>query len=71
MAKELATVTHVSASYVIALNDWGRSYFVFHSAVSPIGRYSFSDLQVGSKVRLTPIDHPKGDRGIEVEIESI
>lgn len=65
-----ATVRLIKDGYVLALDDadYAVHYFIFHNAVQATGRYSFGDLRVGSQVRLLPIDHPKGPRGIEVEI---
>lgn len=64
----VATVTQVSPSFVLALDAWGVTYFVLFNAVQATGAYGFSDLRYGSQVELTPIDHPKGKRGIEVRI---
>jgi len=63
-----ATITSICGGYVYALDDWGTRYFIFHNAVAQMGRWGFVDLRQGSRVELTPIDHPKGARGIEVEI---
>lgn len=66
----LATVTSTHGSYVRAMDDWGATYFVLFNAVQQTGRFGFADLQPGSRVRLTAIEHPKGLRGIEVEVVS-
>ncbi len=66
-----ATITSVEGYHAFAIDDWGTRYFIFHSAVERMGRYSFADLVRGSRVRLTPIQHPKGPRGIEVQVLSI
>ena len=72
-AKTVASVTYVDPAYryVHARDDHGLSYFVFHSAFELMGRWDIADLQVGSQIKLTPIDHPKGLRGVDVEIVSI
>lgn len=68
-----ATITTVrpDRGFAHAIDEWGISYFIFHSAIEMTGSYSFEDLTVGSSVRLRPIDHPKGPRGIEVEIVNV
>jgi len=57
--------------YAKALDAHGVEYFIFHNAVETMGQHDFGDLQIGSHVRLMPIDHPRGRRGIEVEIVEI
>lgn len=63
-----ATVMQSFPSHALALDDWGVTYFILYNAVQTTGQYAFADLRVGSQVRLTRIDHPKGPRGIEVEV---
>jgi len=63
-----ATITDLRESYALALDDWGTTYFIFHTALQQTGQYGFTDLRLGTRVALTPIDHPKGARGIEVEV---
>ena len=62
------TTTHFDRGFVKALDADGIDYFIFHNAVDMMGRHDFADLRMGSRVRLTPIQHPRGWRGIEVEI---
>lgn len=66
-----AVITQLEAGYAFALDDWGTRYFIFHNACQQTGHYGFSDLVRGSIVRLTPIEHPNGPRGIEVEVVEI
>ena len=66
-----ATVTWVGDGYVHVIDDHGQTYFVFHNAVEQTGRWSFDDLWIGSKVILTPIQHPKGWRGLDVKIVEV
>lgn len=69
--RDTATITHIDVFHAFALNEMGVSYFIRSTAISPVGRWGFAHLRVGSTVRLTPIDHPKGPRGIDVEIIEI
>jgi hypothetical protein len=68
-----ATVTYVADQfgYVLATDDVGNKYFCFHNAFERRGRLSFDDLQYGSRVRLRPVQAPRGLRGIEVEILTV
>lgn len=70
-AKRRATITEKHDWHAFAIDDVGFRYFIFHNVVSKLRGLSFYDLCVGSVVRLTPIEHPKGSRGIEVEIEQL
>jgi hypothetical protein len=63
-----ATVTRVYDTYVLAMDAWACEYFILYTAVETMGRWGFPDLRIGSNVKLTPIEHPKGWRGIDVEI---
>ena len=63
-----ATVVDKRDFHLFADDDAGFRYFVYCKAVSELRGLSFYDLVVGSRVKLTPIEHPKGPRGIEVEI---
>lgn len=66
-----ATVVDKHDWHLFADDAAGFRYFIFHNAVSELRGLSFYDLVVGSRIRLTPIAHPKGARGIEVEIISL
>lgn len=66
--RERATVIWVGSGFVFALNDYGTSYLIHPSGVQTTGQFNYHDLVIGSKVELTPIEHPKGPRGIEVKI---
>ena len=71
MAKLTGTVVEVHPFHAFALVEHGDNsyrYFLYSTAFSPIGRWSWADVTEGTTVRFTPIVHPKGDRGIEVEI---
>lgn len=63
--------THVERGYVFAEDANGIRYFIFERGVEIMGTHYFDELQFGSRVKLTPIFHPKGPRGIEVEILSL
>lgn len=67
-----ATVTHTvfDKGYVVATDADGRSYFILYNACETMGQYRFQDLDFGSVVEFTAIDHPKGLRGIGVRILS-
>lgn len=69
--KVTATVVTKADWHLFADDAAGFRYFVFHNAVSTLRGLSFYDLVAGSVIRLTPILHPKGHRGIEVEIVSL
>lgn len=71
MPKITATVVDKADWHLFADDAMGRRYFVFHNAVSELRGLSFYDLVEGSTITLTPIEHPKGLRGIEVEILSL
>lgn len=66
-----ATVTWVGNGFVHAADEHGQTYFIHPTGVETTGRWNFDDLWVGSKVILTPIQHPKGWRGIEVRIVDV
>ena len=69
--KVRATVTKKEDWHLFADDAAGFRYFVFHNAVSELRGLSFYDLVEGSVIDLLPISHPKGARGIEVEIVSL
>jgi len=71
MPKVTATVISKADWHLFADDAAGFRYFVFHNAVSQLRGLSFYDLCAGSVIMLTPIDHPKGKRGIEVEIVAL
>lgn len=66
--KIAATVVSTHGSYVLADDADGTRYFILYNAIERTGAYDFEYLEFGAKVRLTPIAHPKGWRGIDVEI---
>lgn len=55
-------------AFARAIDAHGHEFFIFSNAIEQTGRYRFEDLRTGTTVKLTPIDHPKGLRGIEVQI---
>lgn len=67
--KVRATITDRQPWHCIATDGNGVRYFLNYKSCEATGLYDFEDLQVGSKVKLTPIMAPgKGFRGIEVQI---
>jgi len=54
-----------------AIDANGVDYFIFVNAIELSSYLTMDDLRIGSQVWLTPIMHPKGMRGIEVEIKEI
>ena len=66
------TLTRMDRGYVIAQSPLsGVEYFIFYNAVEYTGEFTFEQLELGSSVRLRPILHPRGPRGIEVEIVNV
>lgn len=64
-----ATILRKGEWHAVAIDEYACEYFIYCKSIEMMGRYSFRDLQIGSRVRLTPIGDGKGGwRGIEVEI---
>lgn len=66
--KRHATIVELHDWHAFAQDDAGFRYFIFHNAVATTGQWCFDDLRQGSVVAMTVIEHPKGLRGIEVDI---
>lgn len=67
-----ATILRMGEWHAVAIDEWACEYFIFHKSIEMMGRHSFHDLRIGSRVRLTPIGDGKGGwRGIEVEIKDL
>jgi len=58
-------------THAFAIDAMGVRYFILYSAIEMTCQYTLEDLTIGSPVWLRPIEHPKGWRGIEVEIKEI
>lgn len=70
--KVSATITVRQPWHAIATDAYGVDYFLNYKSCQQLGRYQFNDLEIGSKVKLTPIEAERGKfRGIEVEIVEI
>jgi len=52
-----------------AIDPGGVEYFIFYNALQASRYETLDDLQIGSLVWGTPIEHPRGWRLIEVEIK--
>lgn len=62
---------HPERKFCKAVDPHGVEYFIFHSAFQATDYRDIGDVEIGTHVRLTPIDHPRGRRGIDVEIVEI
>lgn len=69
-SRVLATVTRTAhdRGYVIATDAAGVDYFCYRQNWVTFGGGSLDDCVIGSRVRLTPIEGPKGKRGIEIAV---
>lgn len=55
-----------------AVDPYGVEYFIFHNAFQATDYRDITHVEIGTHVRLTPIENPgRGFRGIEVEIVEI
>lgn len=63
-----ATVTRSETSYCLALDEYGRTYLCPAQNFQTSTHYGFAHVRVGTIVRLTPVEGPKGWRGLEVRI---
>lgn len=63
-----ATVTYLCNGHAFATDEFGVSYFLLPSHFEYSNPAGFADLRIGTIVHLTPIDHPKGKRGLEILI---
>jgi len=71
--KVLVTIhwIHPERSYCKALNPDGVEYFIFYNAFQATDYRDIGDVEIGTQVKGTPINHPRGPRLIEVEIVEI
>ena len=76
--KILATIvsTHggdarTQTTHAHAIDADGVRYFIFCNAIECTSPYTLEDLQVGSHVYGTPIQHPKGWRLLEVQVREL
>lgn len=67
-----ATVTYVDPAYRYcrATDADGHDYFIFHNAFAATDYRDISDVVIGTVVKLSVIEHPKGLRGVDVAIVS-
>lgn len=66
--KVQATVFKIGSGFVLARDEFGEQYFIWHESFSPVGIKGISDCEIGTVVNLMPVDGPKGLRGIEVDV---
>lgn len=58
--------------YCRAIDAHAQEYFIFHNAFQSTDYRDITHVELGTTVRLTPIENPgRGLRGIEVEIVEI
>jgi len=63
-----ATIAYVETFHAFADDACGVRYFLYSNAFETTGQYGFAHLRPGTRVRFTPIVHPRGPRGIGVRI---
>lgn len=64
------TVVSLSAVYAHAVDDFGERYFIYPGNFQLTGG-RFDDIQEGSRLQGIPIQHPKGQRLIEIRIVEV
>lgn len=64
---QVITIDH-DARWCLAREDSGQTYLCPERNFQRLGAISFEDVVVGSRVVLTPIEGPKGMRGVDVRV---